>query len=128
MTPTLDLARAQLSRVLMHPFTSANLVFAFVGADVIVASPHPVFAVETFSAFAALQCRAHETWARFFGSSFKDDFRYTASDCFETFPFSENWQSHGALESAGNTYYTHRARLMVASGALPAVPLSPPIA
>jgi hypothetical protein len=35
--------------------------------------------------------RPHELWARFFGSSMKDDLRYTPSDCFETFPFPENW-------------------------------------
>ena len=41
----------------------------------------------TYAAFAVLQSRPHEVWARFFGSSLKDDLRYTPSDCFETFPF-----------------------------------------
>ncbi len=28
----------------------------------------------------------------------KDDMRYTPSDCFETFPFPDRWQSYAALE------------------------------
>jgi hypothetical protein len=43
----------------------------------------------------------------------KDDLRYTASDCFDTFPFPENWESHPALEVAGRAYYEFRAALMV---------------
>ena len=43
----------------------------------------------------------------------KDDLRYTPSDCFETFPFPENWESRPALEAAGEAYYDYRATLMV---------------
>jgi hypothetical protein len=74
-----------------------------------------VFPLSTYAAFCALQSRSHETWARFFGSSMKDDLRYTPSDCFETFPFPENWESDPALESAGRAYYEFRAGLMVHS-------------
>src|SRR5262249_41516590 len=35
------------------------------------------------------------------------------SDCFETFPFPEGWETHGALEAAGRAYYEHRAAHMV---------------
>ena len=43
----------------------------------------------------------------------KDDLRYTPSDCFETFPLPENWQSNRELESTGREYYDFRAALMV---------------
>jgi hypothetical protein len=43
----------------------------------------------------------------------KDDLRYTPSDCFETFPFPENWETHPVLEAAGKAYYDFRAALMV---------------
>lgn len=39
--------------------------------------------------------------------------RYTPSDCFETFPFPEDWRTHPALEAAGQAYYDFRAELMV---------------
>ena len=43
----------------------------------------------------------------------KDALRYTPSDCFETFPFPDSWESHPDLEAAGKTYYEFRAALMV---------------
>ena len=49
------------------------------------------FSLALSAAFCALQSRPHEIWARFFGSSMKDDLRYTPSDCFETFPFPRGW-------------------------------------
>jgi hypothetical protein len=72
-----------------------------------------VFPFDTHTAFCALQSRPHETWARFFGSSLEDRLRYTPSDCFETFPFAENWDRHPVLEEAGRAYYEFRAALMV---------------
>jgi hypothetical protein len=45
----------------------------------------------------------------------KDDLRYTPSDCFETFPFPEGWESESVLEEAGRAYYESRAELMIAS-------------
>ena len=38
---------------------------------------------------------------------------YTPSDCFQTFPFPENWETDETLESIGKTYYEFRAALMV---------------
>ena len=64
--PELQAAIAGFERVLMHPFTSTHLCFAFVPATTIVAGPHYVFALDTFASFASLQCRPHEVWARFF--------------------------------------------------------------
>ena len=42
-----------------------------------------------------------------------DIMRYTPSDCFETFPFPENWETDETLESIGKIYYEFRAALMV---------------
>lgn len=73
-----------------------------------------IIALEGDGAFATLQCRVHEVWARFFGSSLEDRLRYTPSDCFETFPFPEDFETDPALEEAGERYYRYRADLMVA--------------
>ncbi len=43
----------------------------------------------------------------------KDDMRYTPSDCFETFPFNESFDTNPRLELAGRKYYEFRAGLMV---------------
>jgi hypothetical protein len=62
---------------------------------------------------AILQSRIHESWARTFGSSLKDDLNYSPTDCFETFPFPKDWQTNQSLEQAGETYYEYRAALMI---------------
>ena len=39
--------------------------------------------------------------------------RYSPSDCFETFPFPDGWETDPTLEAAGQAYYEFRASLMV---------------
>ena len=53
------------------------------------------------------------SWARFFGSSMKDDLRYTPSDCFETYPFPDFWETLSTIEISGKEYYEFRAALML---------------
>ena len=72
-----------------------------------------VFPLPTNAAFCTLQARPHEIWARFFASSLEDRLRYTPSDCFETFPFPDEWNTHPDLELAGTDYYHFRADLMI---------------
>ena len=62
-----------------------------------------------------MQARTHELWVRFFSSTLEDRIGYRPSDCFETFPFPENWQTDPTLEAAGKAYYEFRADLMVRS-------------
>ena len=75
-----------------------------------------VFALSTHAAFATLQSRVHEVWARFFASTLEDRLRYTPSDCFETFPLPPGHADDPALEAAGRAYHDHRAAMMVARG------------
>lgn len=111
--PELHKVIAPLERVLVHAFVSKYMAFAFVPTNVIVAGPHYVFALSTYSSFAAIQSHPHEVWAKFFSASFKDDLRYTPTDCFETFPFPENWETNPTLETIGKEYYEYRSALMI---------------
>jgi hypothetical protein len=72
-----------------------------------------VFPLDSFAAFALLQSRIHDLWARMFSSTMKDDLNYAPADCFETFPFPPDWTTSPALEAAGQAYYDFRAALMV---------------
>ena len=101
-----------LDRVLVISRVGQQAAFAFLPEGMVYAESTIVFPLDTHAAFCALQARPHEIWARFFGSSLKDDLRYTPSDCFETFPFPENWETLPVLETAGKTYYDFRAALM----------------
>lgn len=72
-----------------------------------------IYPLDTYAAFCTLQSRLHEAWALLFGSSMKDDLRYTPSDCFETFPFPKDWETRPDLEAVGRKCYEFRAALMV---------------
>jgi hypothetical protein len=104
-----------LDRCLVLSRVATHLSLVFQPTDRIFADSLVVFPFDSFGSFAALQSRPHETWARFFGSSMKDDLRYSPSDCFDTFSLPDGWDSHPALESAGAAYYKHRAQLMLAN-------------
>jgi hypothetical protein len=108
-------------RILAFAQVSRHLSVAFVPPGAVLADTLIVALFASYAGFATLQARIHEAWARFFGSSMKDDPRYTTTDCFETFPFpsgilpSSLVPAPPALESAGELYYDHRAALMVAN-------------
>ena len=114
--PELKATIAGLHHVLVvNCGATPHLAVTFVPSPMVFAHSLAVFAVDTHAALCALQSRIHETWARFFGSSMKDDLRYTPSDCFETYPLPVDWETHPALEAAGTAYYEHRAALMIAN-------------
>ena len=106
-------AIAGLDRVLAISRVGQQAAFAYLPSGMVYAESTIIFPFDTYSAFCALQSRPHEIWARFFGSSMKDDLRYTPSDCFETFPFPPGWETDPALQAAGQAYYDFRASLMV---------------
>ncbi len=113
-TPALYGAIRSLGSVLVLSRVSPQYALAQNSATVVFAESTVVFALPNLAALGALQSRPHELWARFFASSMKDDLRYTPSDCFETFPFPEGFETSPALEAVGEAYHDHRAALMIA--------------
>ena len=110
--PELHAAIAGLERVLAVSRVGKHASLAFLPSRMTYADSVIIFPYQTYAAFCSLQSRVHEIWARFFGSSLEDRLRYTPSDCFETFPFPERWETHPALEAAGKSYYEYRAARM----------------
>lgn len=102
-----------MPRVLVTPQVQAHLSFTFLPATWVYSHGVTLFAFSDHATFCLLQSRSHELWARFLGSSLEDRLRYTASDCFETFPLPESWTCSEALENTGRNYYDFRAALMV---------------
>jgi hypothetical protein len=111
--PELYAAIEGLDRVLAISSVTPHASFAFLPTRMVYSHALILFPLSSHAAFAALQSRLHDHWARFFGSSLEDRLRYTPSDCFETFPFPEHWQDSPTLEAAGKAYYDYRAQLMV---------------
>ncbi|MES2177837.1 MAG: DNA methyltransferase [Gemmatimonadota bacterium] len=105
-------ALRRMERVLVNSQVSTHFAFAFQPTDRIFSHALNVLLFDKSAGFAVLQSRAHEIWARFLGSSMKDDLRYTPSECFETFPFPVDWEFSKELDRAGIEYYDYRARFM----------------
>jgi hypothetical protein len=60
-----------------------------------------------------IQSRVHEVWVRLLTSTMKDDLNYSTTDCFDTFPFTEHFETDAKLEAVAKQYYEFRATLMV---------------
>ena len=116
-TPALNRAKAPLDRVLVIARISNAFAPVFLPSHIVFNEKTLVFPFSTYAAFANIQSRVHDTWARFFGSTLKDDFQYTPGDCLETFPFPIEFQTNQLCESAGREFYELRAKLMVENDA-----------
>ncbi len=108
-------AIAPLPRCLVNSRVSKHLMFAFQPTNRIFSDATNVFPLAAYTSFAILQSRIHEFWARLLSSSMKTDLRYSASDCFETFPFpAEDPRTViPELEQLGEELYSARAAFMV---------------
>lgn len=102
-----------LDRVLVTSITAPQFAFTFLPSHIVLSNALCVFSLTSYQAFGILQSRIHEIWARFFGSSFKDDSRYTNTECFETFPLPDKWEENPRLNETGKTYFEFRASLMI---------------
>jgi hypothetical protein len=113
--PELYAAIAESERCLVTSIHSKHLLFAFQPSGRIFSHALIVFALPSSSAFATLQSRIHDPWARLLSSSLEDRLRYAASDCFETFPFPEPDPRTviPELETIGERLYETRAAHMV---------------
>lgn len=134
-TPALFDAIHDLDRVIVTCRHQPQWVVGLLSGSSVFAESLVVFSDNQLGVLAVLQSRVHESWARTFGSSMKDDLRYTPSDCFETFPFpfdSRRVVSDGSarsgqassvaqdapndsLDLAGREYYEFRAALLVSN-------------
>lgn len=103
-----------LQRCLVSSQVTKHLMFSYQPTDRIFAHTLYVFPLEPYTSFAVLQSRIHEPWARLLSSSMKTDLRYSASDCFATFPFPrpDPRTILPAVEAAGEAFYAARAEYM----------------
>ena len=111
--PALYSTVAGLKRVLVISRIGNAFAFTFLPNEMIFNEKAVIFPFANAAPFAVLQSRVHEVWARFFSSTLKDDLQYTPSNCFETFPFPGNWETHPILETVGQRCYEYRATLML---------------
>lgn len=108
-------ALINMERCLVSANVTKHLSFSFRPNTIFFSQTLYVFPFDRYSAFAIMQSRMHEPWARLLSSSLEDRLRYAASDCFETFPFPQPDPRVviPALEDIGERLYTARAAYMV---------------
>jgi hypothetical protein len=90
-----------------------HIAFASLPSSYVFSHKLVVIPTSSRAFFAVLQARIHEYFAVFFSATLEDRFTYNPTDCFETFPFPENFETDARLEAAGKEYYDFRAALMV---------------
>jgi hypothetical protein len=108
--PRMRAAILPLARCLVTARVTKHLCFSFQPTDRVLNEKLYVFPFADYGHFSALQSRVHIPWAWLLSSTMRTDLNYSASDCFETFPFPRDLDS---LESIGERLYTARAAYMV---------------
>jgi hypothetical protein len=115
--PRVDL-RAWLSKnasCLVLPRVAKHLLVARAAADQVFSEQVVIFTLDSMTGFATLQSRVHEAWVRLLTSTMGEGLRYSATDCFDTFPFpgGDPRQTVDSVESIGSRLEQARARYMV---------------
>lgn len=112
-TPALFRALEGKERVLAISRVSEHFAFGIISAQQVSSERLALLIDERFSFFASIQSRIHEIWKNFFQTTHEDRGGYQPEICFETFPFSQGWESDSVLEGVGREYHDFRAALMV---------------
>jgi Eco57I restriction-modification methylase/MmeI, target recognition domain len=117
VAPALFEAIRGAPRCLVTARVTKHLCFSFQPTDRILNEKLYVFPLRIYTAFAVTQSRVHGPWAWLFSSTMKNDLNYSASDCFETFPFPQPDPRAviPALEDVGQRLYEARAAYMLAT-------------
>jgi hypothetical protein len=113
--PELHEALRGKKRCLVTAQVTKHLCFSFQPTGRVFSQKLIIFPVEDHGRFAVLQSRIHSAWTWLLSSTMRNDLNYSASDCFDTFPFptAETLAPTGDLEAIGARLYETRARLMV---------------
>lgn len=118
--PRVDLRTwlANHEECLVLPRVAKHLMVVRVPTDQVFSEQVVVFTMASKTALACLQSRIHETWVRLLSSTHGQGLRYSATDCFDTFPFPESdpRATVPALEIAGAVLLRERAAYLEAEG------------
>ncbi len=83
----LKLKLKTVNHALAIPVTSKLMIPAIVTSRQVFSSALAICPVGSFGFFALLSSWMHRSWAQRWGSKMRNDFRYSITDCFDTFPF-----------------------------------------
>lgn len=95
---------------------SKHIAFGFVRPGFVLADTVILVLSDKASCLSCLQSRVHSEWVYRLAGAFGTTLRYTSSDCLETFPFPQSWETNSRLEEIGEAYNGARAALMARNG------------
>jgi hypothetical protein len=78
---------ATLPRMIATARVSKHTMFSFIPTTCVPSEQVVVFPMATFTALAILQSRIHRFWVQMQATHMGEGIRYSAPECFETFPF-----------------------------------------
>lgn len=104
-----------LDRCLVTAQVTKHLMFSFQPTNRVFSQKLTVFPLSSYTPFIILQSRIHEFWVRLLSSTMKEDLNYSASDCFDNFPFPhpDPRTVIPSLEDIGQRLYETRANYML---------------
>lgn len=111
-TPALRAALTRVEHCLVTARVTKHLCFSFQPADRVFNDKLYVFPLGRMRHFTVLQSRLHCAWTWLLSSTMKADLNYSASDCFDNFPFPVD-ATLGSLEAIGKLLYDARASYMM---------------
>ena len=91
---------------------SSHINFSFVPTNYVFTHLLFIFLIDRYDEFSLLNSNIHDIWTRHVGSTFGDGVRYTASDCFETFPFPKINDENQLLKDLGIALEDKRKSIM----------------
>lgn len=100
-------------RMIVTSRVSKHHAFARISTRLIPSTRLSVITMPSYAAYAVIQSRVHQVWARYFGASRGATANYSPSDCFENYAFPLALEGATKLEDAGQTYDEHRTALMI---------------
>jgi hypothetical protein len=109
--PALYRAIEGYPRVLVVTQTSKYHAFTFVPNGYVYGHKLVVFSLQSYADFAVLSSFPHIEWVLKYGSSLETRPVYTPSDCFETFPFPDDYSK--SLDQIGSEFHHYRAKVLL---------------
>ena len=109
---------AENKECLVLPRVAKHLLVARAATDQVFSEQVVVFGMNRASTLGVLQSRIHEVWVRLLSSTMGEGLRYSASDCFDTFPFprADPRAELVALDEVAGRLEAARVRYMLEEG------------
>lgn len=106
---------SELKRCFITSRVTKYLNFSEAPADIVFTNNIYTFTTERWDLFCVVQSTIHESWARKYSMSLKQDLQFSPSNCFVTFPFPAGLlqSANSTLSTIGERYHSHRRALML---------------